>query len=94
VGCLGIAIDLSKNGAKISSKQQLLPWMKEKVQGLIDSRPTAVNMRKEGTRLLAFVEEKAKVEENVENLKNEYAPLSLAFHVFWCDSIRSYLIPF
>ncbi len=40
VGCLGIAIELGKNVVKIVNKAQLLSYIRDSVQLLIDARPT------------------------------------------------------
>ncbi|OXA61238.1 Methylthioribose-1-phosphate isomerase [Folsomia candida] len=71
VGCFGIAIELGKEIVQIDDKTQLLSYIREKIQALIDARPTAVNMRKEGLRLIDFLEEKAKSRDNVSILKTD-----------------------
>ena len=73
VGCLSIAVeleeDLKTSSMNLLTTSQLLDYVKEQVQRLIDARPTAVNMRKEGHALIHFVETISKDTQDVGALK-------------------------
>ena len=45
MGCLSLAVELNKNTGNFQSKSDLLTFIKEKLDYLVTSRPTAVNMQ-------------------------------------------------
>jgi len=45
VGCLSLAVELNKNTGNFQSKSDLFTFIKEKLDYLVTSRPTAVNMQ-------------------------------------------------
>jgi len=71
VGCLSIAIELDedlKQKKTLSTVDEVLNYVREQVARLIAARPTAVNMQREGTALIQFVEDISHSEQNVETL--------------------------
>jgi len=63
VGCLSIAVELQNNPKE--DVKEISKFLAESVEALINARPTAVNMKTEGTRLLEFTKRYLAAEENV-----------------------------
>jgi methylthioribose-1-phosphate isomerase len=81
VGCLGIATELSNNIPKINSKSELRDYIRESVRVLTDARPTAVNMRKEGQRLVQFVDQESQRSDDLQVLQNRLVYISSASRI-------------
>jgi len=71
VGCLSIVNDLNKRCSEIKSIPELLKWFNEKMDFMITSRPTAVNLARSLESLRAFIEKKAAFLQRPEDLCNE-----------------------
>ena len=52
VGCLSVSVELYNGQPTLTDNTSLLKFLEEKVNDLINARPTAVNMRKEGLKLV------------------------------------------
>ncbi|CAL8138234.1 unnamed protein product [Orchesella dallaii] len=67
VGCLSIVTDM--DGKDFKNAKDFLAYIEVQVQALIDARPTAVNMKREGTRLINFVKQQIVLTEDITELK-------------------------
>ncbi|ODM97013.1 Methylthioribose-1-phosphate isomerase [Orchesella cincta] len=67
VGCLSIVADMDGKG--FTSAKDFLLYIEIQVKALIDARPTAVNMKREGIRLINFVKQQITQTEDVAELK-------------------------
>ncbi|CAG7786896.1 unnamed protein product [Allacma fusca] len=57
VGCLSVAVELHNGQKDLTDNQLLMKYLDDRINSLILARPTAVNMRKEGQKLLEQVKE-------------------------------------
>lgn len=72
VGCLSIAVEIEgdRKGKKaFTTAEQFLNYIREQVARLIAARPTAVNMQREGTSLIQFVEDICQNGEDLDTIK-------------------------
>lgn len=69
VGCLSIAVEIEKKD--FEAADELQQCIEKGVQACIDARPTAVNMQREGSRLVKFVKQELAKNNDVAEAKNK-----------------------
>lgn len=52
VGCLSVAVELHNGQSNLQDNASIQSYLEGKISALINARPTAVNMRKEGLKLV------------------------------------------
>jgi len=86
VGCLSLGVHLnSMESSAFHDSAEFLTFLEKNIQDLIDARPTAVNMRREGHRLIQFAKELARNNESVENLRLRFTLWHFLYH--WRENI-------
>jgi len=70
VGCLSIAVEIENK--EFENGDEFLKAIEKYVQACIDARPTAVNMKREGNRLVNFVKEQIAKSGDIPDIKNKY----------------------
>jgi len=68
VGCLSIAAEI--HGREFKTGEEFLKYIQEQVKALVDARPTAVNMKREGESLVEFVKKLTAKSSDMAEVKN------------------------
>ena len=86
VGCLSLAVELL--GKKFDSVRSLADFIVEKLENLVTSRPTAVNMKEAAVRFSDLAKSEAKKEITVDELRNLYVLLN----ALCSNNLETYLV--
>lgn len=87
VGCLSIALEMGKKD--FGNGDEFLKYIEDQVQALVNARPTAVNMKREGNRLINFVREQIKLTTTVSEIKAKQVFIISVFHKYSAERALS-----
>ena len=86
VGCLSLAVELL--GKKFDSVHSLADFIVEKLEYLVTSRPTAVNMKEAAVRFSDLAKSEAKKEITVDELRNLYVLLNALSYILYIYDLQ------